>query len=454
MWHKNRQTVRGKGLWEEAEISPAMAEGQRSWLRALYNPPGWEDYALSGLPATLTGFLATLVTGELTISCGSSARGEYFTKQLGPLQRRLQGAVQLAAACGMAVIRPIAGGDGFQFEVLGPGRFFPTRFGADGSIMAGYIADYTDVDGRTYVRLEAFDCSGGQLRITNRAYRTEGDVLREEVALSVESRWKDLCPDIVLEHVKKPLLGCIRMPFYNTVDGSSPLPVSIYAGAMESMAEFDRVYGELLYELHSGKRKRIIERQAISPERKAGSPDRRDLFGRGYRDISPDNYIVLDPMEQAKPFDDYSPQLRTEDYLTGLKVILHMVENQCHLSPGTLCLDARTGALTATEVISQDRTTYSTCAAIQQSATLALLDVIEAMGMLASLYHLCPEGTVAPSIAFGDSVFEDTQQEFTRRMELAKAGFLRPEKLLEWYFDVDENAVKALCPAPEGGVGT
>ena len=76
------------------------------------------------------------------------------------------------------------------------------------------------------------------------------------------------------------------------------------------------------------------------------------------------------------------------------------------------------------------------------------------MGVLSSLYHLCPEGVVSPSISFGDSVFEDTQQEFTRRMELAKAGFLRPEKLLEWYFDVDENAAKALCPAPESGVGT
>lgn len=449
MWHKNRRLAGAKGLWDETDISPAMAQSQQSWLRALYNSPGGEDYQLSGLPATLTGFLATLVTGELSISCGDTPRGTYFTQQLQPLRQQLQGAVQLAAACGMAVIRPIVMGSGIQFEVLGPGRFFPTRFESDGSIMAGYIADFADADNMTYVRLESFDCKDGILRISNRAYRTEGDVLVEELPLSIVERWRELTPDISLEHVKKPLLGCIRMPFYNTVDGNSPLPASIYAGAMESMAEFDRVYAELLYELHSGKRKRIIERQAISPERKAGSPGRSDLFGRGYRDISPDNYIVLDPMEQSKPFDDYSPQLRTEEYLTGLKIILHMVENQCHLSPGTLCLDARTGALTATEVISQDRTTYSTCAAIQQSATLALLDVIEAMDVLATLYHLCPAGKFSPAISFGDSVFEDTQQEFTRRMEMAKAGILRPEKLLEWYFDVDEDAAKKLVPKQE-----
>lgn len=449
MWNKHKLHAGKMGLWERAGISPAMAQSQRNWLRAFYSPPGWGEYRLTNLPATLTGFLATLVTGELTMGCGSSPRGEFLTRQLKPLEGRLHRAVQLAAACGMAVIRPIVTGGEFQYELLGPGQFFPTRYGADGSIMAGYIADFEDADEKKYIRLETFDCNGRELRLSNRAYMAQGEVLGREVPLSAVPRWAELAPDICLRNVKRPLLGCIQMPFANTVDGSSPLPVSIYAGAMESMAEFDRVYEELLYELHSGKRKRIIERQAISPERKAGTPGRGDLSGRGYRDISPDNYIVLDPMEQSKPFDDYSPQLRTAEYLTGLKLILHMVENQCHLSPGTLSLDARTGALTATEVISQDRTTYSTCAAIQQSAALALQDVITAMDTLSTLYGLCPAGPISPSISFGDSVFEDTQQEFQRRMALVTAGILQPEKLLEWYFDVDPETAKGLRPKDE-----
>ena len=446
MWHRYKQTAGQRGLWEEADISPAMAQSQREWLRAFYGSPGGEDFSLSGLPATLTGFVSTLVTGELHMDCGNTPRGKFLTEQLLPLVQRLREPVQLAAACGMAVIRPLVVGNTIQFEVLGPGQIFPTRFGADGSIMAGYLADFAHIGSESFVRIESFDCDGTRLGITNRAYRVRGDILQGEVPLGTVSRWNNLAEHCLLENVSKPLFGYLRMPFANTVDMHAPLPVSLYAGAMESMREFDRVYGELLYELHSGKRKRIIERQAISPERKAGSPGRDDLIGRGYRDISPDNYIVLDPMEQAKPFDDYTPQLRTESYLTGLKVILHMVENQCHLSPGTLSLDARTGALTATEVISQDRTTYSTCTAIQESLRQALLDLIEAMDVLATLYGLCPVGKYTPSISFGDSVFEDTQQEFTRRMEMVKEGVLRPEKLLQWYFDTDETGARALLP--------
>lgn len=448
MWYPNKSLAGGKGLWEEANISPAMAQSQRSWLRAFYSAPGPGAHSLTNLPATLTGFLATLVTGELNMQCGSSQRGQFLTGQLQRLGRQLPGAVQLAAACGMAVIRPIVSGGEFQFELLGPGRFFPTRFGADGTVLAGYIADFEELDGRTYVRLESFDCREDELHLSNRAYRTEGEVLMDQVPLKTVPRWDALAADITLTHVNKPLLGYMRMPFFNNVDPSSPLPVSIYAGAMESMAEFERVYGELLYELHSGKRKRIIERQAIAPEKAAERPGHSGLTGRGYRDISPDNYIVLDPMEQAKPFDDYSPQLRTEEYLTGLQVILRMVENQCHLSPGTLSLDARTGALTATEVISQDRTTYRTCAAIQEALSLALEDVIAAMDVLCSLYHLCPAGRISPALSFGDSVFEDTQAEFSRRMEMVKHGILRPEKLLEWYFDVDEATACGMREAP------
>ena len=45
-------------------------------------------------------------------------------------------------------------------------------------------------------------------------------------------------------------------------------------------------------------------------------------------------------------------------------------------------------------------------------------------------------------IAFGDSIFEDTGTEFQRRLQMAQAGILRPEKLLSWYFSVDEDAAR------------
>lgn len=194
-----------------------------------------------------------------------------------------------------------------------------------------------------------------------------------------------ICPQkTVLEGVKGPLFGLIVMPFANMVEPDSPLPVSLFAGAMESIMEFDQVYSELLYELHSGRRKNIIERTAIVPEGK-----RKRIRGVCYQDPATDTYI-LDPAEEHSPFQDYSPSIRTEEYLAGMRAILHMIENQCHLSPGSLALDDRTGALTATQVISQDRTTYHTCAAIEQHGlTPAIRQLSDAVEGSWGIFVIC-----------------------------------------------------------------
>ena len=417
------------GLWDEAAISPAMAGEMETWRRAFYREGPWSGGA--GLPATLTGYAATLVTNELELRWGTGDRADYFAAQTPALTARLHEAVQLAAVFGWAVLRPVVEEGKFCFQLWAPGQVFPTRFSADGAITAGYFADRRG----EYLRVEEFSQEKGTLTLRNRAYRARGEVLGQEVPLSVRPEWENISPELVLSGLRGPLFGVIKMPFANTVEPGSPLPVSLYAGALESMGEFDRVYGDFLYELHSGRRKNIIERGAIVPEgrRKPRRP------GTSYLDPTTDTYI-LDPQEEHSPFQDYSPEIRTEQYLSGLKTILHIIENQCHLSPGSLSIDQRTGAMTATEVISQDKTTYNTCAAIQnRGLTPGLLAVMDAMEDLADLYGMAPAGDTQKAIVYGDGIFEDTQKEFERRMEMAREGVIGKDAVREWYFGKGEE---------------
>ena len=418
-----------QGLWDQAEISPAMAGEMETWRRAFCREGPWSGGA--GLAATLTGYAATLVTNELELRWGTGDRAAYFAAQTPALTARLHEAVQLAAVFGWAVLRPVVEEGKFCFQLWAPGQVFPTRFSADGAITAGYFADRRG----EYLRVEEFSYQQGTLTLRNRAYRARGEVLGQEVPLSVRPEWENISPELVLSGLRGPLFGVIKMPFANTTEPVSPLPVSLYAGAVESMAEFDRVYGDFLYELHSGRRKNIIERGAIVPE------GRRKGLRRGtnYLDPTTDTYI-LDPQEEHSPFQDYSPEIRTEQYLSGLKTILHIIENQCHLSPGSLSIDQRTGAMTATEVISQDKTTYNTCAAIQnRGLTPGLLAVMDAMEDLADLYGMAPAGDTQKAIVYGDGIFEDTQKEFERRMEMAREGVIGKDAVREWYFGKGEE---------------
>ena len=67
MWLFDKLLKRNQaGIWDEAEISLPMAGAITKWLNAFYNNPEWAEnpVRLSGLPSTITGFVATLVTNE------------------------------------------------------------------------------------------------------------------------------------------------------------------------------------------------------------------------------------------------------------------------------------------------------------------------------------------------------------------------------------------------------
>ena len=426
-------------LGQGTAVTPAMGKALERWQRSFYGlntPRGGHP---TGLAAALTGYLATLVTSELSLRITGGKRAVYLEQTVRRFLPMLQRAVQLAAAEGQCILRPRLQDGELLVELIPASRFYPIRFDAAGRPTAGYFADFRTSGRDELVRLESFDLRGGTLTLKNTAYRLKGDKLEREISLDAMDCWRDLEPEVVVERASGPLFGLLRMPFAGTVDPSSELPVSLYAGAEQSLQEFDRLYGELLYELHSGKRKRILERQALPGL--SGKPVPGAL---GYQDLAADTYLVLDPMEQQKPFDDYSPVMRTEAYLSALKSLLHLIENQCHLSPGALSLEVGSGApVTAAEIVSRDRTTYHTCAAVQeQGLRPALTELIRAMDALCDLYGLCPPGPYQTEICFGDSVFEDTGTEFDRLLRMTQAEILRPEKLLGWYFHVDEDVAR------------
>ena len=76
------------GIWDEADISLPMARAITGWLNAFYNNPDWaaNQVRLSALPPTVTGFVATLVTNELSISCGTSGRAKYIEEHHPPVR--------------------------------------------------------------------------------------------------------------------------------------------------------------------------------------------------------------------------------------------------------------------------------------------------------------------------------------------------------------------------------
>lgn len=434
------------GLAEEVKVSDCMAAAITTWVRVFYHEPPWAAHGLTPthFAASLTGYMATLATNEITVDAGTGPRADYISDQFKRfLFPGLRNAVQLAGVSGQIIVKPFVSGCNILVDMVSADRFYPTRINTAGVVEAGFFTDYAQLHGRLVVRVERFDLQREGLYIQNRAYYETAGALSAPLPLADVPEWADLEPDVLIQNVDRPLFAALKMPFANTIDPTSKMPVSFYANSMGTLEELDRIYSDFLHELHSGKRKRIVDIQAIRPERKKPG-------GIGYKDLATDLYITLDMDKAAekKPFDDYTPQLRVDEYQKAIDIQLRLLETQTGISPGTFTFDIKTGRMTATQVVSDDRDTYNTIKTIQDTGLKqGLSDLVYIYDVYATLYNLAPRGAVEASVGFGDSIFEDTGVEYARRKQMTDSGYLRPELLVSWYFNVSpEKALEEYIP--------
>lgn len=413
----------------------------------------WDDlfYLINQPPHSIkmaqaiTSYLATLATNELTLDAGAGSRGQYINEQAANnLLPSVWEAVQLAGVGGMAAIKPYVRGDSIYVQVIPRSRIYPSRFGPNRRIEAGFFTDYeTAADGKTVVRIERFDLESGGLRITNKAHKLKNlDMIGEEIPLQSVERWADLEPEIFISGVDRPHFGVIRMPNINVVDGSD-YPVSIYANAVDSIKEIDKTYSQFLWERDTGKRRMMLDWSvAVKDPINGKTPI-------PFRDLASDYLMTLN-MPDEKPWADYTPEMRMEAYQKAIDMQLRIMEVQTGFSPGTFQVDIKVGKVTATQIISEDRTTYNTVKAVQdRGITTGLVDVLYWFDAYSSIYGLAPAGISEPSVTYGDSIFEDTGVEFQRRKALADGKYLKPELLNAWYFGVSEEEAANMMPEKE-----
>jgi A118 family predicted phage portal protein len=253
----------------------------------------------------------------------------------------------------------------------------------------------------------------------------------KEVSLETVPRWRGLLAEGSIE-APVPLIVTYRTPYANNISLGSELPISFFANSTGTLRDIDEAHTSYRGEMKKAEAKIFADKTLIS--------DNGELSDDLYVSFECDATVGID--NQMKIF---SPTVREAQYKEALNTEFRLYEIQTGLSAGTLNFDSKKGAVTATQVISEDKTTYNTVKQIQKQLNTVLIHLTEAIHCLASGYGIHTKRTV-PIIEFGDSVFEDTGTEFARRMQLVQAGVLKPELLLEWYFSVSEAEAKNMLP--------
>lgn len=201
----NLQDARALGC----DTTARMEQAVRAWddLFYLTNQP---DHSLK-LAQTITGYMATLATSELTFSAGAGTRADWLQGQMDAnLLPSLHEAVQLAGVGGMAAVKPYVEGSGIYVEIIPRGRIFPEHWGPNRRLDAGYFTDFDKLDdGTAVVRVEHFAMEDGGLHITNKAYRLkEAGFMGSEIPLTDVPRWAGLQPDLLVQGWTGRTLAC------------------------------------------------------------------------------------------------------------------------------------------------------------------------------------------------------------------------------------------------------
>lgn len=297
-------------------------------------------------------------------------------------------------------------------------------------------------DGWYYTRLEWHRWNGQTYVITNELFRSEiakGKTADEsQDILGVRYPLNEIYPYLEQETpipVGEELFTYWRTPIANNLDDNSPLGMSIYGNALETLHALDICHDSFVREFQLGRKRIIVPASAV---RQVVDPVTGQLVR--YFDATDETYVALstDNPDNLK-IQDNSVSLRVEEHVAAINAFLSILCMQVGFSAGTFTFDQHTGLKTATEVVSENSKTYKTIKTIQNQLRPAIEHLIRNIIDVSILYGVTHEGKSVESLAsggyeinvtFDDGVTQDRQTNINEGVMLVGAGLLSKKTFL------------------------
>ena len=312
------------------------------------------------------------------------------------------------------------------------GQFVPTAWD-NAKVKSGLFISREARDGFYYSTVEWHRFDGESYRVTNDLYRMPiKDAPEPQNILGwwypLNLIYPLLSPDSSFPNPRRTFFQYIRPFGANYADDNSPLGMSLFAPAMDTLHTLDIIFDSFQREYTLGKKRIIAPARAM---RKVPGPNGAMV---SYFDADDDVYQALatDTTDDLKIIDN-SVNLRVTEHVDGINANLAILCAQVGFDPGTLSFDAQRGLKTATEVISEDSKTFGTVKANENGFRDALEEMVHAIFDLAVRYGLEWQGTpveklvsggYSVSVVFDDSIIQDRAANIDEGIKLVGAQLM------------------------------
>lgn len=388
---------------------------------------------------------ARLATIDMQITIAGGERAEAIQSVLDLNRDRLRSKLELGCAYGGMILKPNIGG----IDFIPATRYIPISFDSNGNIDGVIFIDQFTKNNKYYTRLEyhRFEIINNErvYIITNKAFKSDNKAtLGFEISLDKVDKWSNLVPEVPVTGIERPLFGYFRMPNANNVDIDSPLGVSIYSKAVESIKDFDMWYSKWKREGKLSDKYLFVDEQSMmkpgaTGANKAVAENPIPELIKGLRFGNNANKCI----------EEFTPDIRVEDFKLALQTQLDLISVQCGFSAGYFSFDSKSGVVTATQIQSEDQRTNSTCTDIQQNYKLAVEGLIYAMEIMQSLYELTPDEDLDISFYLRD-LYVNADEDRKRAFELAEKKYIPKWKYLVDYEGYSEEDAKKIVAEAEG----
>lgn len=317
-------------------------------------------------------------------------------------------------------------------------QFVPTAWDNAG-VKSAIFVNREARDGFYYTVVEWHRLEGTTYRVTNDLYRQRiKDAPEPQNILGwwypLNMIYPLLSPDTTIEDVQQTYFQYIRPFGANYADDNSPLGVSIFAPAMDTLHTLDIAFDSFQREFVLGKKRIIVPARAMKSVALNGTVPMR------YFDADDEAYeaMATDTGDELK-ITDNSVSLRIQEHVAGINANLSILCTQIGFDPGTLSFDAVKGLKTATEVISENSKTFGTVKSHENIIKDSLEEMVHAIFDLASRYGITYKGRKVSdliaggynvAVQFDDSIIQDKDAEINQGLAMVGAGVKSKKKFL------------------------
>ena len=329
-------------------------------------------------------------------------------------------------------------------------QFYPLHTNTDNISECVFASRSTRIENKQtayYTLLEFHQWNGPEKYvITNELYRsTQRQVVGEKVPL--ETLYPTLQEQVEFDGIiKKPLFAYFRTPGANNQDLDSPLGMGIVDNSRNIIDAINRTHDAFVHEIKMGKRRIAVPAEMLRPGTSFGNNETTETHPRMF-DADMDVYEQFYGTDDMK-ITDLTSDIRADQYKSSIDYFLREFEEQTGFSAGTFSFDGQ-GVKTATEVVSENSTTYQTRSSYLTQVELFLNQLVTAILEVANTPEFFTDhqarcsfnadDDLKLSVHFDDGVFIDKDKQRSDELALVSAGVMPKKEYLIRNFGLSEQ---------------